>query len=676
MQTRDQFADGVERLMKTQVEVLKSFVSEELDLTEQGIAKLEGATWLTSYALAAGWTSAEDSETIVNALHQAVVIAANKRELEASYPVILQSYNRAIRAMATDAPSGIVTTHVENALQTLTTASSSVRFAYLLALSTLVGQHNTGDPNTSVDASLLRRVVEVLYDQLVNGEPKSSRIAGWIFGKIASEMVANEEAQAMEDLIGLSGGGRNMRKDPPNYNRLNQGSSYLRAVFDSLVSGTIHREVCAKLLGCLIHVDAALPAVDWNVVFKVAENMDASEDSTRDQRLCDLCFALATIQAVYGSGSAIEYVISHIATLVREPTASLRILNLPMAIGVLLKLGGLSTESQNTYEARVAVAPSKVIEIFQAAVHRVFGDDDVSSRLRLKFIQTMSPFLRVPVDVAASPRAALLRSMILQELVSGHGYLPEEVVDEDATAAVKELAGCVAFDKQAIQALMTQHFDHNKAALGWTPKGLWCFGKLVEIAVTENKEKPWLADMLAACMKQPSPAMEALLMNVLRQVIASHGVELQQVAVHASISTIQSMLSLDPHGEIGRYIVRMLDIALMICASSDKEAAQPVDVVWSLALGGLNWLWLSMQRGDKEPVPRAFGPVAGSEIVLWLTSLIAEDETTSTRDQVWFKRTYCGASMHMERLIGKITIDRKTSCPPVRVYQIQVEPKQ
>lgn len=162
--------------------------------------------------------------------------SVHQRSLETLYADTLAAYARIIHAVAADSPDA-VTTQLNDLLQSACAASipSYSRVAALLSIGPLLGIDwipNLAESSSHTDPILVRRTIDTLRGLALGQEPKVSRVAAWVLGKIVSEI--SDEDQTRKTLIGAAGEITAGKRDPSNYNRLHVASSFLRAIFDTL----------------------------------------------------------------------------------------------------------------------------------------------------------------------------------------------------------------------------------------------------------------------------------------------------------------------------------------------------------------------------------------------------------------------------------------------------------
>ncbi|KAI7899540.1 uncharacterized protein BX663DRAFT_554946 [Cokeromyces recurvatus] len=139
-------------------------------------------------------------------------------------------------------------------------AASHYRIASLFGLASLAGiryvvGHDVNREQTTIP-SCRQRVLLTLSDLVFKktmGNLKSGRVAAAIYGKVLEQSILttmNQQQQQQQ---------HHHTNEPANYNRLNQNTSYLRAVFDQLVKSTDH----TTLWRALIATPGPLPPVHW-----------------------------------------------------------------------------------------------------------------------------------------------------------------------------------------------------------------------------------------------------------------------------------------------------------------------------------------------------------------------------------------------------------------------------
>ncbi|KAJ3191532.1 hypothetical protein HDU82_003561, partial [Entophlyctis luteolus] len=250
----------------------------------------------------------------------------------------------------------------------------------------------------AANVALLRRAMETMASLLFSQDPKVSRIVGWVVGKGFSAFTNKSSARLDEH----SGGGgeaksllnnRSRQKDPADYRRLNESSSFLRAAFDALsklahedCSGGLVHAAKTIFLG-LLAVDAGkppdvprlgLPLVSWTRVLGTCRTW---AEQVGDKEFRGACFQFAAVFSSHTSAKSLvdAFVADMQNSVVPDARGLYELWDAfpvcgPNGVGKLLTLAGL-VEYQSKEDAVMTVAPSKVLEILQSVISFVYCGD-------------------------------------------------------------------------------------------------------------------------------------------------------------------------------------------------------------------------------------------------------------------------------------------------------------
>ncbi|KAJ3163758.1 hypothetical protein HDU88_006250 [Geranomyces variabilis] len=589
---------------------------------EHDSAAIESASVLVSGAIAAQLVVTSKAEAAEDALRKCVQIVAGKRNEEALYAEVLSAY----------ALASYHITPTSNALLLQLTelprsAAPSTRVAAYLALPALLGLATASlHQNRKPDPPLLRRVIDQLRTVVVSPEPKVARVAGWVLGTILAGCEQDDAGRS--DMMSAAGEAVAGNKDPADYSRLNAGSSYLRAVFDALSEITCvpTAEGRDALFQALMLVDVPLPPVDWSRVD--ALNNERSGMSPGPM------FAIAAKHA--GPTSAKSSVAIYIAGLQKlidqkSPLLADRALGIPR----LLNLGGLLPDDEAldadtsasslpaTGHVPVAIAGSKLVQLFSAAVSAVFATPDGMAHRQLALC--MEPYL---TPDSSSPT---LRTSLLRELLTAYASLPDNPATQDDVVTIRALSTCFAADLDALSSLplpKTQQMSESPSA-----KQIWAVCRLAELAHLH----PWIPHRL---VHVAPGGPNAAVVHVVRSALVAR--ENRKHALSALLTTVRNTM---PEGSgpppakvILQWVVLLLDIAIVLCAHG-QAAGQAVEAAWQ-AVGAV--VALDRDNDDSECdeceriVQHDFEIIASVSVAL--AGLMARaDISEATRQQI-FKR--------------------------------------
>ncbi|KAJ3145157.1 hypothetical protein HDU86_001135 [Geranomyces michiganensis] len=584
-------------------------------------AAVESASVLVSGAIAAQWLVSDKAEDAEDALRKSVQIVAGKRNEEALYAEVLCAYAQASYHVAPTSSA---------LLQQLTelprSAAPSTRIAAYLALPALFGlTPSSFHHNRKPDPPLLRRVSDLLRTVVVGPEPKVARVAGWVLGSILAD--CEQDDGGRNDMMSAAGEAVAGTKDPADYVRLNSESSYLRAVFDAL-AGTISCNLTTNgrnvLFQAFTQVNVPLPPVDWSRIDALPKNRNGMSP--------DPVFTIAAKHASPTSAkSLVAIFVAGIQRLIdqKSPLLADRTLGIPR----LLHLGGLVPDDEALEPEKpaeplsaashvpVAVAGSKLIQLFAAAVSTVFNAKD--RKICREFALGVVPYL---TSDTAFPT---LRTNLLRELLTTYASLPETPVTHDEVVAIRALSTCFASDLDALSSLplpKTQQLSELPSA-----KEIWVVGRLAELAHLH----PWVPHRL---VHVAPGGPNAALAHVVRSALAVH--KTRQHAFSALLTAVQNTMP-DGRGPLParallQWVLLLLDIAIVLCARG-QAAGEAVEAAWQ-AIGAV----VSMERQESEfgeserVIQHHTGTNEGHSV--FFADLIAQvDISEATRKQI-FKR--------------------------------------
>ncbi|CEG67181.1 hypothetical protein RMATCC62417_03647 [Rhizopus microsporus] len=322
--------------------------------------------------------------------------------------------------------------------------SSNYRIAGLFSLGSLLGVHYLPSEDSSdrlyIESSKYSASTRhTVWDKLVYaagltgrssapvGNLKSGRIAAAVCGKIinhAQLMAATsqiKEKQVASDLLLLSAS-----SEPASYSRLNQNTSYIRAVFDSLVSLveterplTDHLEL---LLSSLLLTPGPLPPVNWFMLMNEVSSVSSS--------LRDLCIRFASAHAS-SSLSLTEFLLSQLSIALdplKKHTLNAELcllLTTEPGLGKVLELAGLpSSEKAQTATRRglssmmkkASISDSRALEIVQNFAKQIHMFE---KETQLQFFVTLSNHLPIQgpdLDETKMKLVTDIRKTILHQL--------------------------------------------------------------------------------------------------------------------------------------------------------------------------------------------------------------------------------------------------------------------
>jgi hypothetical protein len=253
-----------------------------------------------------------------------------------------------------------------------------MRTSVLVSIPPLLGVDFTGSVSQAEkDAVIYLKFLEMLNGAISGQEPKLSRLAGWVFGKLVNGYYAAsvQDISGGEATVGVKASSQVRTKDPADYRRLNHSSSFLRAAFDSLTK--LPETPSTVIIRSLAAVEQTLPPVNWAV--SITKLTEAAKSSGNAELLIE-CFEFTSKHASSSSAkSLVDLFISQLLDLISDVSHHALAVS-PKGVGKLLDLGGLprkgtvGVESKESTVMGVAVAPSKVMEILSKACMVVFSE--------------------------------------------------------------------------------------------------------------------------------------------------------------------------------------------------------------------------------------------------------------------------------------------------------------
>lgn len=283
--------------------------------------------------------------------------------------------------------------------------SSNYRIASLFNLGCLLGvSYLTSDQSDNVYTETRKynaKIRSLVWDKLIGvagligrsapvGNLKSGRVAATICGKIIGSVHLISTASQIKDrqvapeLLLLSAS-----SEPTSYSRLNRNTSYIRAVFDSLVDMMTEKQRndledrLTLLISSLLHTPGPLPPVNW---FNLM-----SEVSNVSKALRCLCINFASTHA-YASLSLAEFLLSQLTSIIDplkqlfEPQLLLLLVS-ESGVGKMLELAGLPSviktqkdtkmrRGMNAVTKKTNISDSRCNEIIEGFAKKILKFDE------------------------------------------------------------------------------------------------------------------------------------------------------------------------------------------------------------------------------------------------------------------------------------------------------------
>ncbi|KAI9496661.1 hypothetical protein BDB00DRAFT_102267 [Zychaea mexicana] len=253
----------------------------------------------------------------------------------------------------------------------------------------------------------------VLGGSLAVGNLKNTRIAAVVCGKVNQAAHTMRDAKTLEEGDGNSASAAaqlllNASTEPKSYSRLSNNTSFLRAVFDSLMQ-LIHDASDIRtmeiLLLSLCETPGPLPPVNWFPLL--------TDISSISQHLRILTLNFASQHALT-SMSLTEYIISQLAEKQFDPKVQI-LLASETGLGKVFEMSGLPNRKSRTSEAKrrgmdavtkkTSISEMRCIELFEAYV-KTFKHMDTN--VQLEFVSTLSEHLPPISETIADEHKELL----------------------------------------------------------------------------------------------------------------------------------------------------------------------------------------------------------------------------------------------------------------------------
>ncbi|KAJ3400244.1 hypothetical protein HDU80_007130 [Chytriomyces hyalinus] len=592
---------------------------------------ISGDCWIISAAVACKYSQAVDG--ILARLDAIVDEAAVEPNLYSDLAHARMALHRILVAVGSDRiPATLEETISAISRQGIPSIDKVSRALSLIPLS---GLEPGVSPFTTVNTH--RETCEALYKQFKLQDPKIGRILGWVLGKLFSAYeVMFEPPPAQETTLSHSGSGGNAfttarRKDPVDYRRLNVGSSFLRAVFDSLTAllpdlrggggDGGHSVLCAQvLLGAILNVAMQkekplmmLPLVNWiRILTGCTEhgNMNLRRDS----------FLLASIgSSATSAKSLVDFFVLRMSAFEEDEVVRQYCFG-SQGVGKLLKLAGVAEKEEVRGDdgdvesvAVVTVAPSKVYEIIEKMVFFGFSKGEESEDALDWMIELCETLWKgLNINLSGSSAVVLkLRSDVLSLLCDTFHSFTSSI----GTTSQKS----ILLIRRLIKAAMTLQSDasvellthHLLTPSEWSPKCIWAILHVLEFTGYKDDSTQGVA-WIDAIVRQKFVHRDHLFVRVLQHVFAQPLQSAQLYKVHDAALTYMRHMAIRNGGGEGfnvtdfgfqlSWIVKYLDVLIIACASGSGKA---VDAGWS-AFGGVSGAVVLMDTACR-PGAVAFG---------------------------------------------------------------------
>ncbi|KAJ3234352.1 hypothetical protein HDU78_005893 [Chytriomyces hyalinus] len=586
---------------------------------------ISGDCWIISAAVACKYS--QDVDGILARLDTIVVEAAVEPNLYSDLAHARMALHRILVAVGSDR----IPATLEETISAISRQGipSIDKVSRALSLIPLLGLESGVSPFTTVNT--YRDTCEALYKQFKLQDPKIGRILGWVLGKLFSAYeVMFEPPSAQETTLSHSGSGGNAfttarRKDPVDYRRLNVGSSFLRAVFDSLTAllpdlrgGEGHSVLCAQvLLGAILNVQKEkplmiLPLVNWIRILTACTehgNMNLRRDS----------FLLASIgSSATSAKSLVDFFVLRMSAFEEDEVVRQYCFG-SQGVGKLLKLAGVAEKEEVRGDdgdvesvAVVTVAPSKVYEIIEKMVLFGFSKGDESEDALDWMIELCETLWKgLNIDLSGSSAVVLkLRSDILSLLCDTfHSFTSSIGTSQKSILLIRRLIkAAMTLQSDASVSLLTHHLLTPSE---WSPKCIWAILHVLESTGYKDDSTQGVA-WIDAIVRQKFVHRDHLFVRVLQHVFAQPVQSAQPYKIHDAALTYMRHMAIRNGGGEGfnvadsgfqlSWIVKYLDVLIIACASGSGKA---VDAGWS-AFGGVSGALVLMDTACR-PGAVAFG---------------------------------------------------------------------
>ncbi|KAJ3094082.1 hypothetical protein HK100_006283, partial [Physocladia obscura] len=499
----------------------------------------------------------------------------------------------------------------------------------------------------------VKRTIETLSSIQLSQDPKVSRSVGWVIGKIIAsfEKTYDFENAAIIDLGSLTAAdsfSQSRRKDPSDLRRLNEGSSFLRAVFDALNQICIETgagyllsdkniAIAKVLLKGLVDVGLlgkknalGLPLVNWTKILTVCSE-------SRDPDLSHLCFLLSSVHSSATSAkSLVDYFVLKLKAFDTDSSEfRSKFLFGSDGVGKLLNLVGMYPAPVSSNGAAddaqtavsITVAPSKVLEIVQAMVYFVYYEGMASNVSdQIKLAESLFDALSQP-DLGFPESILKLKADISSCLCDAFLAVPAPV-SEERVIGIRRLIRAALVSETSSSISLLQHI---LAPEEWCSKFVWGL-----LCIMEFEDDP--ASFILVHLKKRFISKELLYVRILQFVVAydnNEAVEptscltatmtyLQKVICKKQQVFVKSSLSAKIAFEL-QWVVQYLDVLIIACASNNGIG---VDFAWLKGLTGALLLldaenYLHVLGGELVAIHQAEWDVLEKLAIVRLVELLA-----------------------------------------------------
>ncbi|KAI8075068.1 hypothetical protein BC940DRAFT_287357 [Gongronella butleri] len=570
-------------------------------------AQVYGAMWVAAYA-AYTPNATLDANTIM-LVHAAAAMATKKNVDEAmqfhfEVPVGMvshwkslvegksetQSVDQALNAALSGDASALFVLGVFSGVDYLQTCPSMWQ---LDLLAKEAGRYQKDRPIVSAMAN----IAGLDASGSPSGQLKVVRIATVLCGhiiRVTVDALAAKTQLHAPSSSNASPGGRTATSsssslEPSDYQRLNNNTSFLRALFDMLVAviddaenenftPVVLRDVVQPILTCLRDVAGPLPPVNW---FPVLRSLSRLGVTLGHPAISRLCFAFASKHA-QTSQSLSEYLLQELTRIrfitspsnSKYPALLLESIVSPTGMGKLLALSGLPAGKNNddsdfqrrgtaAVMRKIQVSPVRALSILLHYCHSFWHWPE---EYQVQWLTTLQQHVCCP----AKDEAARLLMRDIQDKVRDNVTDALLSADESRAVSLRVSRLAVAVSLRSVDDLL-----QGKTLAAW-------------LAAVSSSSATVSARIQALLTVQPSKLTDAL--GALASVPADSAV--WAVMADALAQNAKNRLS---------WVVRLLDVLIVAAATADSDTDTSTVTLDAAARGiymGLVALWSGVALND------------------------------------------------------------------------------
>ncbi|KAJ3327356.1 hypothetical protein HDU76_011949 [Blyttiomyces sp. JEL0837] len=431
-------------------------------------------------------------------------------------------------------------------------------------------------PSSDILSREFRQCGEALKSILLAAEPKASRIAGWIFGKLMKAFLLvfgiGESSNRKSSMRG---------RDPLDFRRLNTGSSFLKAAFDALnihsnESAKGHDRECKALLTCLQDVDIPLPLVDWGPTF--------SKLAVSRESLCfNECFAfVAKHSSNTSSKSLVNSFLQQLKILLLAKDDGMRLIT--NGLSKLYELSGFRHRENVSPEVDggvPAISPDVTEEFFRLYLSTYMEpDSEYAAQLQYEFLRVSDCYLTVVNSPQQNKTKVVLASKLKRQLLERLTTSSNNPEVKNELLALRCACSLLSSEKDILDDFMLALTDLNALK----PKSLWCLCLLIQLAWDNQPQAGngnFTVSYVYSALTERFVSLELDLLSLEETDVTA--------GINGCLSAVSKFFrprpnSSSPTWDLLGALVKFLDVVIILCASSNGTA---VEIAWFRALTGL-----------------------------------------------------------------------------------------